>query len=402
MFSTTDEKFHAKLRKAVSNAYAMSTLVQFEPLVDSTTLAFLGQLEERFAGKTGVAGICDFSKWLQYYAFDVIGELTYSKRLGFVDRGADIDGIIGNLEWLLNYAAIVGQIPILDRVFLKNPLRLFVSQIGLISSNTPVATFARNRIASRQDFEQAQEKPAATSDGQRARRDFLSRFTEANHKDPEFITTERVLALTVANMFAGSDTTAISLRAVFYYLLRNPEDMESLMEELRAQREHGKFSDPNGLVNWNDVRELPYLSAVIKEALRCHPAAGLMLERIVPRQGVEICGKFIPGGTIVGCSAWTVHRDSLFGPNTESFRPRRWLEASAEQKRQMDKALFTFGAGSHTCIGKNISLLEMYKLVPALLMKFEIELADPTRTWELHNAWFVKQSEFKVRLRRRT
>lgn len=107
MFSTTDEKFHAKLRRAVSNAYAMSTLVQFEPLVDSTTLAFLNQLEQRFADKSGPEGTCDFGTWLQYYAFDVIGELTYSKRLGFVDKGVDVDGIIGNLEWLLNYAAVV-------------------------------------------------------------------------------------------------------------------------------------------------------------------------------------------------------------------------------------------------------------------------------------------------------
>ncbi|KAH0847503.1 Pisatin demethylase [Fonsecaea pedrosoi] len=401
MFSTTDEKFHAKLRRAVSNAYAMSTLVQFEPLVDSTTLAFLEQLEERFADKTGPQGICDFSKWLQFYAFDVIGELTYSKRLGFVDRGVDIDGIIGNLEWLLNYAAIVGQIPILDRVFLKNPLRLFASQVGLISSNTPVATFARDRIARREGVEHAEEKPATISGKKGTRRDFLSRFTEAHHKDPEFITRERVLALTVANMFAGSDTTAISLRAIFYFLLRSPEDMDSLMKELWAQRENGTFSDPNGLVNWNDVRELPYLSAVIKEALRCHPAAGLTLERIVPRQGVTVCGKWIPGGTIVGCSAWTVHRDNLFGPDSGKFRPRRWLEASPEQKRQMDSSLFTFGAGSHTCIGKNISFLEMYKLVPALLMRFEIEFAYPTKPWKVHNAWFVKQSEFKVCLRRR-
>jgi hypothetical protein len=109
MFSTTDEKFHAKLRRAVSNAYAMSTLVQFEPLVDSTTLAFLDQLEKKFADRAGLEGICDFSTWLQFYAFDVIGELTYSKRLGFVDRGEDVDGIIKNLEWLLNYAAIVSH-----------------------------------------------------------------------------------------------------------------------------------------------------------------------------------------------------------------------------------------------------------------------------------------------------
>lgn len=87
----------------------MSTLVQFEPFVDSTTTEFLNQLEKRFADRAGDDGICDFGAWLQYYAFDVIGELTYSKRLGFVDEGKDIDGIIAALERLLNYASVVSS-----------------------------------------------------------------------------------------------------------------------------------------------------------------------------------------------------------------------------------------------------------------------------------------------------
>ena len=85
----------------------MSTLVNFEPLVDSTSTAFLEQLQRRYADRTDASGICDFGTWLQYYAFDVIGELTYSKRLGFVDHGVDVDHIIKNLEWLLNYVAVV-------------------------------------------------------------------------------------------------------------------------------------------------------------------------------------------------------------------------------------------------------------------------------------------------------
>lgn len=109
LFNTTDEKFHAKLRRAVSNAYAMSTLVNFEPFVDSTSTVFLKQLKQRFADRTDASGICDFGTWLQFYAFDVIGELTYSQRLGFVDRGVDVDHIIGNLEWLLDYVSVVSS-----------------------------------------------------------------------------------------------------------------------------------------------------------------------------------------------------------------------------------------------------------------------------------------------------
>lgn len=107
LFNTTDERFHARLRRAVANAYAMSTLINFEPLVDSTTNEFLKQLSHRYADRKGSLAICDFGAWLQYYAFDVIGELTYSKRLGFLDRGIDVDRIISNLEWLLDYVSIV-------------------------------------------------------------------------------------------------------------------------------------------------------------------------------------------------------------------------------------------------------------------------------------------------------
>ncbi|KIX09195.1 uncharacterized protein Z518_00274 [Rhinocladiella mackenziei CBS 650.93] len=105
LFNTTDEKFHAKLRRAVSNAYSISILVQFEPYVDSTTMGFLHQIETRYADRPGYS--CDFGTWLQYYAFDVIVELTYSQRLGFLRGGADVENIVHNIEWTLNYSAVV-------------------------------------------------------------------------------------------------------------------------------------------------------------------------------------------------------------------------------------------------------------------------------------------------------
>lgn len=67
--STMDEEKHAILRRPVAHAYTMSTLVQFEPLVDSTSKVFMREIENRFItpGKE-----CDFAKWLQMYAFDVM------------------------------------------------------------------------------------------------------------------------------------------------------------------------------------------------------------------------------------------------------------------------------------------------------------------------------------------
>ncbi|KAF4979782.1 hypothetical protein FZEAL_4086 [Fusarium zealandicum] len=395
MFNTANERYHAKLRRAVSNAYAMSTLVTFEPFVDSTSTEFLKQLKSRFADRPGSEGICDFGAWLQYYAFDVIGELTFSKRLGFVERGCDIDNIIQDLEGFLNYVSWIGQIPFLDNLFIKNPFKIWMAKNGLLKSSAPVAEFARKHLDERQE----EEESGVTKT---KRRDFLNRFKEARAKDPDFITEQLVLALTVANMFAGSDTTGITMRAVFYFLLRDPPKMQKLIDELTEESKAGRFSRDDGLVQWEEVRNLPYLSAVINESLRCHPAVGLTLERIVPPKGVAVAGQFLPGGTIAGCSAWVIHQDvGVFGSDAAKFRPERWIEASPEQQQKMNSCLFSFGAGARTCVGKNISLLELYKIVPTILRTFELELVNPETPWKVFNAWFVRQTGFNVRLKER-
>ncbi|RSL84187.1 hypothetical protein CEP52_016502 [Fusarium oligoseptatum] len=140
-----------------------------------------------------------------------------------------------------------------------------------------------------------------------------------------------------------------------------------------------------------------------------HPAPGLPLERIVPPQGAEIGGHHIKGGTIVGASAWLIHnRPEIFGDNTNEYRPERWLpdpNANPEEEdkriKKMSGMMFQFGMGSRTCIGKNISLLEIYKVVPSLLRRFEIDFQDPSKEWRIINAWFVKQADFNVTFTRR-
>ena len=82
----------------------MSALVEYEPFVDDTTEVFLDQTESLFVSK---GASCDFAQWLQFYAFDVIGEITYSKRHGFVDRGEDVDGMVKYLGKIFSYAGPV-------------------------------------------------------------------------------------------------------------------------------------------------------------------------------------------------------------------------------------------------------------------------------------------------------
>lgn len=262
----------------------------------------------------------------------------------------------------------VGQNPWLDRLFLKNPLLLWCAERGYLDTTSPVAVFARSRMASRLSSND-DSKPQDEEKASPARRDFLDRFLAANKKDPEFISDQRVLALTVANVFAGSDTTAITLRAVFYFLMKHPETMKKLLQELKD----ADLGPKEQIVSWEQARNLPYLSAVLQESLRMHPAVGLALERIVPAHGLQVGKTFIPAGTNVGVNAWVVHlNQTVYGSEPEKYRPERWLEVDDSKRNEMNNALFSFGMGARTCIGKNISLLEMYKLVPTMLRQFEV------------------------------
>jgi hypothetical protein len=81
------------------------------------------------------------------------------------------------------------------------------------------------------------------------------------------------------------------------------------------------------------------------------------------------------GRTIIGASAWTLHaKGEMFGQRAEEFRPERWLEADDVERERTDNALFTFGYESRGYIGMSIRLLEIYKAVPAILLKFEVNL----------------------------
>lgn len=399
LFSTTDEDFHAKYRRCVNNAFAMSSLVNYEPLVNSTLTYWLDKTEQMFA-QTGKS--CNFSQWLQFFAFDVIGDLTWSKRLGFVEGNQDVDNIIGFLGKFFDYVAPVGQMPILDKIFWKNPIALLAQRIGLDKRIHPVTLFALKQ--SRERSAQVEKiKRFGLSDDERANPrgiDLLSKFAQASHDHP-FMDDNRVLSTCTSMVFAGSETTAISLSAVFYFLVKNPKIYAKLMAELDEAVANGTIeSRDDRTVSWPEAQKLRYLDAVILESFRMHPAPGLILERVVPPQGMQICGEFIPGGTIVGMNAWVVHRrPEVFGYDVDVFRPERWVDASPEKLKEMKGTMLQFGAGARTCIGKNISLLEIYKLVPSFLRRFEIELERPGSEWETHNAWFVTQRGFDTKFR---
>lgn len=199
-----------------------------------------------------------------------------------------------------------------------------------------------------------------------------------------------------ANVFAGSDTTAIAARAVFYFLMKNPDKMKKLQQQIDEADKAGRLK--NAISYKETMTYLPYLEAVIKEAMRLHPSVGLILERHVPPSGATICGQHMPGGTVVGINAWVLHHDPSVYESPNSFWPERWLEASPEKLRDMEQSFFAWGSGSRTCMGKNMALIALHKIVPLVLREFDLTIEGD---WKTTNKWFVQQEGLVVRVKER-
>ncbi|KAH7347167.1 cytochrome P450 [Plectosphaerella cucumerina] len=156
-------------------------------------------------------------------------------------------------------------------------------------------------------------------------------------------------------------------------------------------------------------RKLPYLGAIIRECIRLHPAVEMPLERYVPEGGLRLPdGSLVPAGSMVGINSYLVNRTAVFGEDPDVFRPERWLRGSGEgpgeyQSRltAMHNADLTFGAGSRICSGRHIANLELYKLIATLVIRYEVGLVDPKKTWEVKHGGFLRQSGVNVRLQRR-
>lgn len=145
---------------------------------------------------------------------------------------------------------------------------------------------------------------------------------------------------------------------------------------------------------------MPYLDAVVHEALRLHPAVGLLMERVVPAGGRTIGGRYFAAGTIVGMSPWITHYDrSVYGEDVDQWRPERWLEATDEQRKMMDRTFLAFGAGTRSCIGKNVSKLEMYKLVPHMIRTFDVGAhLGRARRVHMRRMWIVHRRDVLTRV----
>ncbi|GCB25018.1 pisatin demethylase [Aspergillus awamori] len=380
LFSVQNVADHSSARRKVAAMYAMSAIVSYEPYVDNC----IRRLREKLDSTAKDGSTLDLGHWLQCFAFDTISEITYGERFGFLDNGKDINNLIANLDQSFVISSLVGLL-----IWLR-PLALFLGSFFATSDALYVARFNAQKFKELSQEYLKNPSPSGLIP-------MVRRLLHARQEDVKGLTDKDIQTSAASNIGAGSDTTAIGLSSVIFYSYRFPETLKKLRQEIQ---DAGLGSEPS----FQDTQKLPYLQAVIKESMRLHPGVGFPLFRIVPKGGAVICGRFFPEGTNVGVNSWVIHRDeSIWGSNAGDFVPERWLTEDSEKLRIMEQCLVPFGIGSRTCIGKNISLYEINKLIPQLVRDYDIDIQQEGGTdVRSNNMWFVKPVQFDIKIKPRS
>ena len=178
---------------------------------------------------------------------------------------------------------------------------------------------------------------------------------------------ENVVDELIAFILAGYDTTSITLSNLMDHLARYPDAQQKLHKEIDDVAGEGNpFSET--------VRNMPYLSACLRESQRLQPIAPVLQRRL--QEDVSISGTptVIPKGTVVIIPCFLLHRDQEQYPDPERFHPERWLTTEGDTVIPPKPGYFYgFGGGPKMCIGFQLGELVVKMATVKVLKEFWVE-----------------------------
>ncbi|XP_039034795.1 cytochrome P450 81Q32-like [Hibiscus syriacus] len=199
----------------------------------------------------------------------------------------------------------------------------------------------------------------------------IDHLLNLQQSDPHYYTDEIIKGLMLVLIFAGTDTSAVTLEWAMSNLLNHPVVLR------RAKAEIDSEIGEENLIDESDLPKLKYLQGIIFETLRLYPAAPLLLPH-EPSSDCTVGGYDVPRGTIVLVNAWSIHRDPKSWEDPTSFKPERF-ENDEKLGGEGDLGthnLMPFGLGRRACPGAGQAQRVMGLTLGALIQCFEWERID--------------------------
>lgn len=375
MFTFASGAQHRERKKLLSHMYSNQTVLgpHYSQLVVNKVSAYLKLLESEPQNASEI-----FSS-LHFFSLDAISEFVYGPDHGGTralqgvesDRAmiSDIlDPARRRLLWFLVHFPsatrwLISRTGLTERV---------IAQLGLLPMKKPF-TFSGIRQHALDAFYSFKSAPSEVQQ-QHANTTVIGRLFQVREKHG--LGDMDIASECADHLLAGIDTTSDSLMFVIWALSlpRNASCQSKLQEEVSriSVDEHG-LPDPKELIR------LPYLNAVLREALRLYAPLPTFEPRTCPTDQV-VDGFTVPAGTVVGMSPWCLHRDASVYPEPLAFRPERWLADDGTLLPESDmknRFFWAFSSGGRMCIGMHLANAEMLTLTAALYRKYKTSARRP-------------------------
>ncbi|KAF5988538.1 isotrichodermin c-15 hydroxylase [Fusarium bulbicola] len=338
---------HRMQRKSLSYAFSPQALRKTGSVVSHYVDQFVQRLGQHGGPKS--AGV-DTSIVYNWLTFDIIADLTFGKSFNSI------------LDWkssvwvslLLEFTNHLALLPVINRLSIPGFVLPFVMPTSLKRGLELHDKMTKEMISHRVQF-----------GGSKNREDFFAHIIRQGNFDENHLR-EQAKVL----MLAGSETTATFLTGVTYLLLKNPDTLASLQDEVRSS-----FSSSEEITG-DSTNGMPYLNSVIEEGLRLFPPAPFGLPRVCP--GAEINGVFIPKGTVVSVDTYSVSHDERNFPEPDRFKPGRWMDGGRKVNKDASRP---FSLGPRGCLSINLAYLESRITLASLVYAYDWELINKDTEW---------------------
>ncbi|RKL09124.1 hypothetical protein BFJ70_g16719 [Fusarium oxysporum] len=372
-WNTIDKTIHARKRRVMNNAFSDKAMRSCEPFIQENIDRWFELINEEI-GKKQWSDSLNMARWSDHLVFDILGDLCFGKSFGMKEHDSDLRHIPRLMTDFMALLHPIAYSPFTALWVWLKPRGL--DQLLAVAAPPALSrwqNFVEKCFDERAKVEndtQKSNKPEADS-----RKDFFHYLLQA--VDPvtgEGYTKDELFGESESLIIAGSDTTATSMAAAFFYLSRNPRVQEKLAKEVTSA-----FSSAGDIKSGTALYSCQYLRAFIDETLRMSPPVPADLAREVKKGGIVVDGQYIPEGINVSCASYCLHHNPEFYPEPFKFYPERWIVdeknesgVSAESVALAQGAFMPFSTGPRGCIGKNLAYLEMSLILARIAYSYEI------------------------------
>ncbi|KAF3001003.1 hypothetical protein E8E14_001021 [Neopestalotiopsis sp. 37M] len=376
--SVLEPKGKIELSKQLASAYAMSNVIKNEEQI-SALIERLMQWLDKFSESHEPM---DLAQFFTFTAFDVVGEVVFSKPFGFLEQGADIDDCISQTLQFESYVSIAAFAQWLHNLLVGNPL---VTWLDVMPTNYLAKT--------------SNAALEARKSNQDARFDFVAHWLKSHEQNPDKLSYRDLQSAVMANVGAGSDTVSCALQSTVYHMIRHPNAWQRARAEIDEARAQNGICGDN-VIAYADAQRLPYLQACFKEALRIFAPVAMGTPRVVPPEGVTLGGRFFPAGTTVSLNSFSMNLSiEVWGADAREFRPERWI---VEDTAALDKNFLPFSGGIGACVGQHLAKIEIFKILATMIQDYDIVQVQPEQEWKYRAYFTVVPGDWPVYVTKRS